>query len=174
MHISHLTLAAILATPVHGAADIPPAYRIVAAENGIPAAIFYAIALAESGRKVANWDRPRPWPWSANFGGQGRYFNSRHEAWQAIRDYIAEGHRSVDIGLMQINWRYHRSQLHSVWRALDPPANLSVAADILTACYRRLGDWWKSVGCYHAPSNSLRASAYSERVRRHWQRLRSR
>jgi hypothetical protein len=165
------TLITFLSASVHGAADIPTAYQDVAVTNGIPPAVFYAIALTESGRKVPTLNAVRPWPWSANFGGRGRFFNSRREAWRAIQDYIGKGHRSVDVGLMQVNWRYHHLQLRSVWRALDPHVNLMIAADILTACYLRLGDWWKSVGCYHAPTNAKHASAYRDRVRGHWREL---
>ena len=171
MHLGAAALITFLSVSVHGAAEIPSAYRNVAANNNIPPAMFYAIALTESGRAVSSMSGARPWPWTANFGGRGRYFKSRREAWRAIQDYIGNGHRSVDVGLMQINWRYHHLQLRSVWQALDPHTNLSVAADILTACYQRLGDWWDSVGCYHAPSNAKRAAAYCDRVRHHWRKL---
>ena len=166
-----VTLIALVPGTALGTADVPSAYRMVAMAHGIPPAVLYAIALTESGRALATTADARPWPWSANFGGRGRFFESRSEAWAAIQDYLGSGRRSVDIGLMQVNWRYHHTQFHSVWDALDPHSNLIVAADILTACYRRLGDWWESVGCYHAPSNTERAAAYRRRVRAHWRRL---
>ena len=165
-------LILVLAAEV-GATDVPRAYRDVASAHGIPVTLFYAIALTESGYSQSVRGIMRPWPWTANFGGQGRYFASRTDAWYAIEEYIGEGHHSVDVGLMQINWRFHQGQLHSVWRALDPHINLAVAASILMACYQQHGDWWASVGCYHAPSNTSRAAAYRDRVRRHWHRLQS-
>ena len=151
--------------------DVPSAYQAVAEAYGIPAALFYAIALTETGRKVSSTDGFRPWPWSANFNGEGHFFSSRRAALQAIETYLADGQRSVDIGLMQVSWRYHAATLGTVWKALDPYFNLTIAAAILVDCQQRLDDWWASVGCYHAPRDPARAAKYRSRVRRHWQSL---
>lgn len=149
--------------------DIPSAYRQVARAHGIPADIFYAVALAESGRELGAGKPLRPWPWTLNIHGEGLYFNDRTSAWRAIAAAILKQRTSVDIGLMQVNWRYHHRRLIDPWRALDPHRNLEVAAEILKNCQRRLSDWWASVGCYHSPSNPERAKRYRERVRAHWQ-----
>ena len=154
-----------------GASDIPPAYRQVALANRIPADIFYAIALAESGRRLNNKSAHRPWPWTLNIHGEGRYFGDRRSAWRAAMSAIAQQKHSVDFGLMQVNWRYHHERLIDPWQALDPHRNLQVAAEILNRCQQRLSDWWASVGCYHAPSNAQRAERYRERVRALWQTL---
>lgn len=161
----------LMAVPVVADADIPSAYWSVAMAHDIPPKIFYAMALTESRRHRSSGLVVRPWPWTVNFAGQGRFFESRGAAWRAIQDYLATGDRSVDIGLMQINWRYHQSSLQSVWSALDPYYNLSVAAEILNRCRERHEDWWDSVGCYHSPSNVSRAKAYRERVRVMWRTL---
>ena len=153
------------------ATDIPAAYRQVAIANGIPADIIYAVALAESGRNLGDHRPLRPWPWTLNIHGEGVYFNDRQSAWRAAVASIARQRTSVDIGLMQVNWRYHSQRLIDPWRALDPYANLQAAAEILMNCQQRLSDWWASVGCYHAPSNPERARRYRERVRAHWRSL---
>lgn len=150
---------------------IPPAYRQVALANRIPADIFYAVALAESGRRLADGRVSRPWPWTLNIHGDGIYFGDRRSAWRAATAAIAKQKTSVDFGLMQVNWRYHQERLVDPWQALDPHRNLQVAAEILKHCQRRLSDWWASVGCYHSPSNTERAKRYRERVRAHWQSL---
>jgi hypothetical protein len=76
---------------------------------------------------------------------------------------------------MQVNWRFHRAALRDPWAALDPFFNLRAGARILRQCYQRLRDWWQAVGCYHAPGRSAaqrrRATAYRDRVKRHWGRL---
>ena len=163
------TLGVCLAPCDSALADsIPPAYRQVAIAHRIPADIFYALALAESGRRLGDQQRLRPWPWTLNIHGQGVYYSDRHSAWRAAMAAIARQQTSVDIGPMQVNWRYHRKRLQDPWRALDPYRNLHVAAEILLDCQQRLGDWWQSVGCYHAPSNRERAQRYRERVRAHW------
>jgi soluble lytic murein transglycosylase-like protein len=164
-------IAGILQVNAATAQDIPPAYQQAAIANGIPADIFYAVALAESGRDIGRYHPLRPWPWTLNIHGEGIYYNDRQSAWRAAVASIAKQQTSVDIGLMQVNWRYHRHRLMSPWRALDPHANLQVAAEILKYCQQRLADWWASVGCYHSPSNVERALRYRERVRAHWRAL---
>jgi soluble lytic murein transglycosylase-like protein len=153
-------------TGAAGQGAVPPAYRATAAQHGIPVELLYAMALAESGKQVAAGHRP--WPWTLNIAGRGAYFASREAAWLALDRSLADGQSSVDIGLMQVNWRYHADALGSTWRALDPYHNLTVAAGILKRCYRKRRDWWPSVGCYHAPSNDQRARRYRERVLAHW------
>ena len=159
------------ATPGWAHEAVPAGYRTVATEQSVPASILYALALAESGTVVDTSHHIRPWPWTLNVSGQGRFFPSRQVASAALSAELAAGRESVDIGLMQINWRYHKARLASSTRALDPYHNLRVAAEILRDCYQRRGDWWEAVGCYHAPSNARRAARYQRRVLGHWQRV---
>jgi len=161
----------VWATPGWAHEAVPAGYRTVAAEQGVPASILYAVALAESGTVVDPSRHIRPWPWTLNVSGQGRFFPSRQAASEALHAELAAGRESVDIGLMQVNWRYHKDRLASPTRALDPYHNLRVAARILRGCYQRREDWWEAVGCYHAPSNARRAARYRQRVLRHWQRV---
>jgi len=150
---------------------VPPGYRLVAARNGIPPAILYAVALAESGTRVQALGSVRPWPWTLNIGGEGYFYPSREAAVQALDSQLAVGRPSIDVGLMQVSWRYHQARLTSPQGALDPYHNLQVAAEILADCFRDRHDWWAAVGCYHAPNNPERAAGYRDRVRRHWRRI---
>ena len=164
-----MVLGAVASTAAWCAEDLPPGYRSVAAECGVPAALFYALALAESGTRIDA--ALRPWPWTLNVAGEGRMFVSRAAAWAELRQALAAGERSIDIGVMQVNWRYHREALQDPWQALDPYYNLRVAAGILVDCHELRGDWWEAVGCYHAPQAAERASRFRDRVRAHWRRL---
>jgi len=150
---------------------VPSGYRIVAAEWAIPDTIFYAVALAESGRALDNGGVRRPWPWTLNVAGDGYYYSTRIEAWQALRGWLDEGKRSIDIGLMQVNWRYHHERLGDPWQALDPYHNMRVGAEILQGCYETRHDWWASVGCYHAPTNPEHATRYRRRVESRWRQI---
>ncbi len=161
----------VFASPVWSDESVPAGYRTIAAECGIPYTVLYAMALTESGKLVATAGVYRPWPWTLNVAGNGYYYSTRIEAWQALRDWLDRGKRSIDIGLMQVNWRYHQERLGTPGQALDPYHNLRVGAGILQECYAKKHDWWASVGCYHAPANPQRANEYRRRVRSRWQRL---
>ena len=168
-----LALAAIQshATGLAPNREVPELYARVASTHGIPVTLFYAIALAESGKHVTRLNSTQPWPWTLNIEGEGRYFPSREAAVEAASEALASGIRSVDIGLLQVNWGYHEAALRSVESAIDPVYNLKVGARILADCYRMRGDWWSAVGCYHAPANAERAARYRDRVGRIWTRL---
>lgn len=150
---------------------VPEGYRIIAKESGIPSAILYAVALTESATQITSSNIYRPWPWTLNVGGQGYFFDSRIAAWQALKRWISQDRRSIDIGLMQVNWRYHKQKLVTPWQALDPYHNLRVGAEILKNCYLDRNEWWESVGCYHSPANTQRAKRYRKRVTAHWRKI---
>ena len=169
-----VALLCIAACPLSHAEDaIPSAYRLVAIEYGVPVALFYAVALTESGQSIESKSRRRPWPWTLNIAGEAHYFKTRWQAWRALDQSLRSGQESVDIGLMQVNWRFHEERLGNSWLALQPHHNLAVGAEILKNCYAKRRDWWASVGCYHAPSDSDRARRYQARVATHWRDLTS-
>jgi len=158
-----------LQAPAH--ASVPVGYQQVADAYDLPPEVLYAVALTESARQVDSTGNVRPWPWTLNVQGRGHFFDSRQEAEAALQQHFDQGRRSIDIGLMQVNWRYHRQRLGSPQLALDPYHNLRVAAEILRDCHQRRQDWWAAVGCYHAPNSPQRAARYRARVRAHWQRV---
>lgn len=151
--------------------SIPVGYQQVASEYGLPPGLLYAVALTESGQSSLSDGQVRPWPWALNIDGEGHYFPSRQVAWRALQAALTETKTSVDIGLMQISWRFHRSALGSSWQALDPYHNLRVAAAILRDCFVEHTQWIQSAGCYHAPNDPARADRYGQRVKAHWMRL---
>lgn len=164
-------VAAVIPSWIGATGTVPEGYRRIAAAHGIPEKLLYAVALAESGKRIDVLRSTRPWPWTLNVQGEGRYYGNRREAEVAVHRALARGQRSVDIGLMQVNWSYHGTSLRSVEMAIDPYHNLEVGAQILAGCFRKQGDWWAAVGCYHAPNDAKRAMQYRNRVRRIWSRL---
>lgn len=169
---------ALLAESPPSAAEPSPTVPTVYAETaelfgGIPADIFYAMALQESGRQTEQGFRP--WPWTLNVEGKGFYYGSKAEAWDALSQFVEDGRTNIGIGALQVTWPYNQHVLVDVYGALDPHTNLQIAAQIFLARYSESGDWWTAVGRYHSPGPSdaqrARANAYRERVRKHWLRL---
>jgi hypothetical protein len=147
-------------------AAIPAGYARVAHEHRIPPAVLYGVALQESalmfGEPRAR--RPLPWPWTLNVAGTPARLATRIEAERRLERALRAGILSVDVGLMGIHWRYHRSRLVSVSRSLDPYWNLHVGAGLLAGHYADCGHWPEAVGRYHAPADRQRAAAYAARV----------
>ena len=150
------------------AMDVPAGYVSVATLYGIPPTVLYAVGLAES-RKTTPVGR-RPWPWTLNVDGESRFYPSRRDAWTALQTHIRAG-RTVDVGLMQVNWNWHSVKLVNAWRALDPYFNLRVGAQILREQFDITGDWHSAIGRYHAPANTPKGRANAQKYRENVARL---
>lgn len=160
----HILLLIVLLTCAReAAAEVPPGYRHIAEVEGVPASVLYAVAMTESGVTLES-GRQHPWPWSLNVEGRSLRYRTRLETWRALTEFLAKGVTRVDVGLMQVNWAYHRQALGDPWAALDPYYNLRVGAAILRAQFQTTGDWWEAIGRYHAPNHAERAHRYRARV----------
>jgi soluble lytic murein transglycosylase-like protein len=162
---------ALTPTDLHAAsasAAIPEGYKRVANEYGVPAALLFGIAMQESAMllRADNNRKVLPWPWTINVGGVGTHFADRVQAEQRLTQLLAARTDLVDIGLMQVNWRYFRAQLVSPLLAFDPYWNLRVGASIVRDHMAQRNNWFAATGAYHAPNNAARAHAYASGVAR--------
>ena len=136
----------------------------VAQEKSVSHRLLYAIALTES-----NLDG-RPWPWTLNVDGRGLYYASREAAHAALVSYLRRGHRSIDVGLMQVNLLHNGWRFRDTWAALDPQQNIGAAADILRESYWQVGDVPGAVALYHS-TLPWRGRHYFARVVRNYAAL---
>lgn len=132
-----------------------------AARHGIPEGVMAAIARTESG----GGPRASAWPWTLNMGGEGMYLESAGAALARLRAVLDEGRSNVDVGCMQVNWRWHGEAFDSLEQMIDPAANTEYAARFLVDLWRREGTWEAAVQAYHS-SDPERGAAYLARVER--------
>ncbi|MGH8549960.1 MAG: lytic transglycosylase domain-containing protein [Blastocatellia bacterium] len=114
------------------AESVPWGYQKVAKAHGIPPEILYAVATTESNQKLRG-GLFRPWPWTLNVQGRPERYPTRNAAHAALTRHLSQGSTRIDVGLMQVNWQYHKNQLGSTWEALEPYHNLRVGSRILRA-----------------------------------------
>jgi hypothetical protein len=115
-----------------------------AAATGVPYDVLLAIALVETGRDA------RPWPWTVNAGGDGRWFDSADEAEAHVAELLDQGVTNVDLGCFQLNHRWHSGGFASVADMLDPDMNAAYAARFLARLYGESGDWATAAAAYHS------------------------
>lgn len=157
----------------------PMLYQLVAKEHNIPSKLFFALILNESKTlvKVKNQKITLPWPWTINHKGKAFYFSSKGEALLFAEELIASGYNNFDIGLGQINWKWHGTKFKNVAEALEPYKNLTVSAEFLREQFEReeCSNWTLAVGCYHRPrqtaKDKLIAEKYTTRVIEIWQSI---
>jgi hypothetical protein len=175
---------ALLALPLLGGAAAalplttqiydPCAAAMTQAERakGIPAHLLRAIGFGESGR----WDPDRrakvAWPWTINVEGEGHFFPTKAAAIAAVRAYQAKGHRSIDVGCMQINLVHHGIAFADLEEAFDPQHNVAYAASFLTDLKTANRSWTLAVGFYHSASPQFN-QPYRVKILEIWRGLRA-
>jgi hypothetical protein len=139
----------------------------VEARGGLPRGLLQAIALTESGHRSTGTAAFGPWPWTANNGGDGRYFDSKDEAIDWVERLLQQKRRNVDLGCMQINLMHHPEAFDDLEEGLDPLTNVTYGARFLMALKDETGSWERAVERYHNAEPVLGA-AYRERVYASW------
>jgi hypothetical protein len=161
-----------LAVPAHAKAwnarvprVVPLNYRIAANGHGIPPAILFGVALQESSRL---WKTPQertllPWPWTLNIAGEPFRAQTESACLARILYELGRGQTRMDIGLMQVHWRYHAHRFSSPAHAINPFINLDAGAAILAEHFKSTGKWHLAVARYHNADPAIGA-AYAASV----------
>jgi hypothetical protein len=129
------------------------------------------VALAESGRWLADEGTTRPWPWTVTSGPDGFYLASKREALRKVQELRNQGRTNIDVGCMQINLGYHGHAFASVAEALEPAVNVAYGAQFLRQLREETSSWARATASYHS-RNPKRGQAYREKVFRFWEQLR--
>lgn len=137
------------------------------ARSGVPLSVLRAIALTETGRTRGG--AFRPWPWTVNMEGAGKWFDSFEEARAYVAQHHARGARSYDVGCFQINYRWHGQHFASLDQMFDPDANAAYAARFLSELHAEFGDWSRAAGAYHS-----RTPYFAGKYRTRFDRIRER
>lgn len=131
-------------------------------EGRIPDHVMSAIARVESGRRGADGS-VQPWPWSINVEGADHVYDTKAEAIAAVRQFQAQGARSIDVGCMQVNLLHHPTAFASLEQAFDPGTNARYAARFLNELFAQSHAWPKAIADYHSATPAL-GEAYAKQV----------
>lgn len=160
---SYLVAALLSLAPVAAKADpCGVAIERAARLTGVPASLLRAVAEVESGVQLPGGKFA--WPWAVN-DGRSLLFRSREAATNHVKTLIAAGNLNVDIGCMQINWRWHGREISSPAALFDPEVNVLYAARYLAALRREFDTWAEAVSAYHS-RREIHAAAYRCRIAR--------
>ena len=160
------TTAAQMAPPAP-AALCETAITDAESHQTLPARVLQAIALRESGRVDPATGRVRPWPWTINYQGMGRFYDTREQAIAAVRDIQASGGQSIDVGCMQVNLMHHPDAFASLEAAFDPTTNAAYAGRFLRTLYAESGDWGVAIASYHSKTPGV-GDLYRDQVLASW------
>ena len=141
------------------------------AEYNVDPALLYSIALVESAIDAPQKGFLKPSPWTLRTN-KPFYAKSKQEA-EALLERLMMTNKSIDVGMMQINLKWHGHRVKSAKDLLDPLTNVRVGAQIISEQIKRYpNDAALAVGNYHS-SRPDRARWYARHVLRVYTNLKS-
>jgi len=145
-----------------GGADCLRLAAAAGAAEGLPEGLLPAISLVETGKSDGKGGR-MPWPWTLNRGGESHYLDDASAALAKLDEILATGTTNVDVGCMQLNWKWHSKAFSSRADMLDPVRNTAYAARFLKELHSQLGSWELATAAYHS-TDPDRGQAYLAKV----------
>jgi len=154
------------------------AYCLTAAQReermrDVPDALIQALSVAESGRRNEATRQLVAWPWTVMAEKEGRFYASKSEAVEAVKELQRRGTRNIDVGCMQINLMHHGDAFDSVESALEPSLNVAYGAKYLSALHNETGSWFTALKRYHSAKPKFHLP-YRGRVFRIWRDIKQR
>lgn len=132
-------------------------------EYDIKKYLLTAISNVETGHWNDTYKTKVAWPWTVNAEGKGYYYSSKKEAIAKVKKLQKQGIKSIDVGCMQINLKYHPKAFSSLDEAFNPKKNVEYAANFLTKLYDEHNDWLKAASSYHS-RNKTKGGIYKTKV----------
>ncbi len=136
----------------------------VAARHQLDPYILYAVALIES-RNDHQKNQVTPWPWALNHAGKAIISSNKQDAITQLKKLLKDGDRNVDIGMMQVNLRWHGHRVDKPEQLLDPTTNLEIGAGLLAKAIQSAPDNPAlGIGRYYHWKNIPAAIEYGKKV----------
>ncbi len=137
----------------------------------LPNKLLTSIALVESGLKKEKKEFGS-WPWTLNVAGKSIYFNNKKETLSFLKKKL-NSRKSIDVGCMQINTKYHLKNFNSLEQLIEPEENVKYAASFLSSLHKKHRSWNEAISRYHS-SIPKKKQQYLKRVYSYWNNLRQR
>ena len=150
-----LSNTGVYATDINSSSDYWLKKYITSVEqrNRIPRGLLSAIAGVESDFN----------PYAVNIAGKTVIASNQEEAAKTIKNAVNQGVTNIDIGIAQINYRWHKDKFRNIEEMINPTANIEYAAKLLSSLFKQHGTWHKAIRHYHS-ANPNHHKQYSRKV----------
>lgn len=150
-------------------AQVPVSFERIGVKYNVDPTLLYALSMTETARK-SNFNTTTPWPWTANIckgqpgvGCKGYWFKTREELYEALNKQLQAGNDWFDVGIMQMNWHFHKKRFgEDLWLATHPLVNINQAVGLLKDIQVKHKDLSSVFKAYHAGENFHKVQ-YSEK-----------
>ena len=144
--------------------DCKTAIALAEQNHGLPQGLLMAIARTESGKWSKVTGRAEPHAWAINNAGNNYYPKTWQESYAIINKLRKRGETNIDIGCMQINWRWHVQEFDNIKHMMDAYASADYAARFLARLKQRHKTWKKAIACYHNCKEEHKQARYLNAV----------
>lgn len=155
-----LVVILLFTSSVAKAQDLKSLISDIERQYAIPQGLLHSIALVES----------RINPYAINVDGKAIILNSKAATLEAIEYYRSLGVTNIDIGVMQINYRWHGKEFANLSEMIAVNNNVEYAAKLLTSLYKEHGSWHKATRLYHSATPKY-YKQYSKKIITAWLRF---
>lgn len=102
-------------------------------------------------------------PWVIGSSGRAITNSNLNEASSKVTILINEGKTNIDIGVMQLNYHFHKNNFSSIDEMLLPENNINYAAFLLSNLYKKHKSWQTAIRYYHS-KNAVHNRPYSRKI----------
>ena len=138
----------------------------IESETNLPIHLLSSISRVEAGRKLSSGE-VKGWPWSINHAGKGLYFETKKGALKYLKNAVSNGSKNIDVGCMQLNYRWHKGAFSSLDDMFDPEKNIQYAAKFVKELYGRHQNWEDVIKHYHSNKKKFNIPYY-QKVSKVW------
>ena len=138
----------------------------IESETNLPIHLLSSISRVEAGRKLSSGE-VKGWPWSINHAGKGLYFETKKGALKYLKNAVSNGSKNIDVGCMQLNYRWHKGAFSSLDDMFDPEKNIQYAAKFVKELYGRHQNWKDVIKHYHSNKKKFNVPYY-QKVSKVW------
>lgn len=89
-------------------------------------------------------------PLALNIAGRTILPKNKDDALKVINQALKKGITNIDIGLAQVNYKWHHHNFTSLEDMLSPEVNIKYAAELLAKLKQDYGDWQTAIRLYHS------------------------
>ena len=130
-------------------------------EENLPKHLLSSISRVEAGRKLSNGN-VRGWPWTLNHSGKGLFFETKEQALKYLRNAVNNGSTNIDVGCMQLNYKWHKIAFSTLSEMMDPNFNVQYAAKFAKELFARHGNWEDVIKHYHSNKKKFNVPYYNK------------
>ena len=95
--------------------------------------------------------------------------NTKGDALRSLEERIKKGVTNIDIGCMQLNFRWHKGFFNNLSDMINPIKNVDYAARFLNKLHQRHRSWEKAVKYYHSSKSKYNVKYY-RKVKAVWKK----